>query len=133
MLPSKRTGSLKQTSKWSFYGIYLPCQFSWWSLNFLKIRLPQLKLEYLNHWYSKFWYKSRSWWHVLLRKKNVINDTKWIQEIMLQMIRVVQKWYLCRNSSHVLILSLQSIVITQILFGISNKKIATYDTIENPK
>ena len=34
--------------KWTFYVIYLPCQFSWWSINFLKIDLPQLKLECLN-------------------------------------------------------------------------------------
>ena len=33
------TGSLKQTPKWVFYTICLPCQSSWWSLNFLKIRL----------------------------------------------------------------------------------------------
>ena len=24
-----RTSSLKQTSKWTFYGIYCTCQFSW--------------------------------------------------------------------------------------------------------
>ena len=42
------TGSLKRTRKWIFYAIYLQFQFSWWSLNSLKIRLAQLKLECLN-------------------------------------------------------------------------------------
>ena len=39
------TGSLKQTSKWTFYVIYLPCQLSWWSLNFLKIRLNSAEIR----------------------------------------------------------------------------------------
>ena len=44
------TDSLKQTpkSKWTFYVIYLPCQFSWWSLNFLKIRLASAEIKCLN-------------------------------------------------------------------------------------
>ena len=39
------TGSLKQTPKWVFYTICLPCQFSWWSLNFLKIRLTSAQIR----------------------------------------------------------------------------------------
>ena len=50
MLSTTWTGSLKQThkSKWTFYVIYLPCQFSWWSLNFLKIRLASAEIKCLN-------------------------------------------------------------------------------------
>ena len=71
----------------------------------------------MNHQYSKFWYctKVTSWWHVLLHKKNATNDTIWIQEIMLKMIRVVHKCYLYWNSSHALMLLLHSTAITQVL------------------
>ena len=48
---------------------------------------------------------------------------------MLQMIRRVYNCYLCRNSSHLLMLPRYSTVITK--FGISNKKIATHDTVES--
>ena len=44
----------------------------------------------------------------------------------------VHKCYLCRKSSHVLMLPFQS-TINNTNFGISNKKIATYDTVENSK
>ena len=55
---------------------------------FLELDLSQLKLEYLNHQYS---FKNSNtkvinWWHGLLGKKNVINDTKLIQQLTLQMI-----------------------------------------------
>ena len=39
------TGSLKRTSKWTFQGICLPCQFPWWSLNILKIRLTSAEIR----------------------------------------------------------------------------------------
>ena len=51
------TISWKQTPKWTFYIIHLPCQFSWWSLNFLKIRLisAEIRMSKL----SKVWYQSK--------------------------------------------------------------------------
>ena len=48
---------------------------------------------------------------------------------MLQMIRRVHNCCLCRNSSHVLMLPRHSTFKTK--FGISNKKIATHDTVES--
>ena len=32
-------------SKWIFCGIYIPCQFSWWSLNVFKIRLISAEIR----------------------------------------------------------------------------------------
>ena len=31
--------------KWTFYGIYVPCQFSWWSLNVFKIKLISAEIR----------------------------------------------------------------------------------------
>ena len=70
---------------------------------FLKLDLSQIKLEYSNHQHSKFWYKKNKL-TCSECKKNATNDTKWIQEKILQMIRGVHKNYFCWNSSHVLML-----------------------------
>ena len=56
---------------------------------FLQLDLSQLKLEYLNHQYSfkNSGTKVINWWHGLLRKKKIIYDTKWIQQLTLKMVR----------------------------------------------
>ena len=60
------------------------CQFSWWSLDFLKIRLiSDIRIEY---WIQKLEYwitctqilvqKVKIYWYVLMRKKIATSDTK---------------------------------------------------------
>ena len=80
---------LKRTPKWTFYGIYLPCQFSYQSLNFLKIGLISAEIRIFESpvYSQNSGGKVTSQWHVLMRKKKATNDTKWIQKMMLQMIR----------------------------------------------
>ena len=51
------TGSLKRTPKWTFYAIYLWCQFFLWSFNFLIIRL--LSAEIRMSKLSKVWYQNK--------------------------------------------------------------------------
>ena len=87
---------------------------------FLRLQLSQLKLEYLNHLHSKFWYKSyKLMAHFVVT--NATNDTKLIWETMLKMIRGVHKCYLYRNSTHMLMLLLHSTVITQIVVSRTRK------------
>ena len=100
--------------------------------SFLRLDLSQLKLEYLNHLYSKFWYKNNKLMTCSIAREKGYKWHKMNSEQNEQkIIRGVDKCYLCRNSSHVLMLPLQSTVVTN--FGTSYKKIATYDTVENLK
>ena len=87
---------------------------------FLRLQLSQLKLEYLNHLHSKFWYKSYKLMAYFV-VTNATNDTKLIWETMLKMIRGVHKCYLYRNSTHMLMLLLHSTVITQIVVSRTRK------------
>ena len=87
---------------------------------FLRLQLSQLKLEYLNHLHSKFWYKSYKLMAYFV-VTNATNDTKLIWETMLKMIRGVHKCYLYRNSTHMLMLLLNSTVITQIVVSRTRK------------
>ena len=87
---------------------------------FLRLQLSQLKLEYLNHLHSKFWYKSYKLMAYFV-VTNATNDTKLIWETMLKMIRGVHKCYLYRNSTHMLMVLLHSTVITQIVVSRTRK------------
>ena len=62
--------SLKRTPKWTFYGIYLPCQFSYWSLNFLKIRLISAEIRIFE---SPVYVMRWAIWYHLYNLKNVKN------------------------------------------------------------
>ena len=112
---NEKNWQMNWTPKWTFYGIYLPCQFSRWSLNFLKIRLKsRQKWEYLNHLYSEFQFKNNKlikcaiaqekcykWHKMKSENNNATND-----QIGLVMLF---------NSSHVLMLPFHNTVITRVL------------------
>ena len=90
------------------------------SLNFLKIRLISDEIRIFESPISKILVQKQQV-DDMLHKINATNDTKRIKEIMLQMIRGVHKYYLCRNSSHLLMLPLHSTFITQISVSLRRK------------